>query len=71
MCVGSVCVSDMDGSLFFLIVPLVCLAGAGDVCDVGGGGSMMGTSDRSCCVFCRFVRFWARFCSTSSVPPAL
>ena len=68
---GSVCECDMGGSLLVLVVPLVCLAGSVDVCDVGDGGSMVGASGWSCCVYGRFVRFCARFCSTRSVPSAL
>jgi len=53
------------------LCPLKCLVGAIDVCDVGGGGSLVGASDWSCCIIGGFVRYWARFCSTSYVPSAL
>ena len=57
--------SDADLCLFSLCPLCMCLAGAGNVCVVGVGGSMVGAPGRSCCVFGRVVSFWARLCSTS------
>ena len=51
VCGGSVCVSDMGGPLYVVVVSLVCLVGAVDVCDVGASGIMVGAPGRSCCVF--------------------
>jgi hypothetical protein len=57
VCVGgSVCMSILGESLFVVILSLVFLAGAADLCVVGGGGFMVGASGRSCCVFGHFVR---------------
>ena len=70
--VGSVFLFDMGGSLFVAVVPFVCSADVVDVCDVGVGGFMVGAPGRSCFVFFfRFVSFWARLCSTSSLPPLM
>ena len=41
----------------FVVVPLVCSAGAVDVCVLGGVWFIVGAPGRTCFVFCRFERF--------------